>query len=165
MDVADATALIAPILSQVQSGGEQAVLNWCEKLDGVRPDGVRVPGEAIDQALAELDSRVRQALDVAIERVRKVHEDQRRADTTTVVVPGGTVTERWIPVSRVGLYVPGGNAVYPSSVVMNVVPAQIAGVRSIAVVSPPQKAVQSLATRPAAITSLPRLTVPAHRGI
>lgn len=139
MDVADATALIAPILSQVQSGGERAVLDWCEKLDGVRPDGVRVPGEAIDQALAALDSRVRQALDVAIERVRKVHEDQRRADTTTVVVPGGTVTERWIPVSRVGLYVPGGNAVYPSSVVMNVVPAQIAGVRSIAVVSPPQK--------------------------
>ena len=68
-----------------------------------------------------------------------MHSDQRRTDHTTQVVPGGTVTERWIPVDRVGLYVPGGNAVYPSSVVMNVVPAQIAGVGSLVVASPPQK--------------------------
>jgi len=81
---------------------------------------------------------VRRALEVAIERVRKVHADQVRPEHTTEVVPGGTVTMRWIPVDRVGLYVPGGQAVYPSSVVMNVVPAQIAGVGSLAVASPPQ---------------------------
>ena len=90
-------------------------------------------------ALDLLDPEVRAALEEAIRRVRMVHEDQRRTDTTTQVAPGGTVTERWLPVDRVGLYVPGGIAVYPSSVVMNVVPAQIAGVGSIAVTSPPQR--------------------------
>ena len=79
-----------------------------------------------------------QALMEAIDRVRRVHADQRRTDVTTQVVPGGTVTERWVPVDRVGLYAPGGLAVYPSSVVMNVVPAQTAGVRSLVVCSPPQ---------------------------
>lgn len=139
MDVEDAGTLVAPILDDVRLRGEEAVLDWSEKLDGVRPRSVRVPQAAIDDAVAKLDPRVRSALDEAIRRVRAVHIDQRRTDTTTVVVPGGTVMERWIPVARVGLYVPGGKAVYPSSVVMNVVPAQIAGVTSIAVVSPPQK--------------------------
>jgi histidinol dehydrogenase len=81
---------------------------------------------------------VRVALELAIERTRRVHADQRRSDTTTTLAPGATVTERWVPVERVGLYVPGGNAVYPSSVVMNVVPAQTAGVDSLVIVSPPQ---------------------------
>ena len=83
-------------------------------------------------------SRVRAALEVAIDRTRAVHADQRRTDTTTTLAPGATVTERWVPVERVGLYVPGGNAVYPSSVVMNVVPAQTAGVDSLVIASPPQ---------------------------
>lgn len=139
MDVDDAGALVAPILEDVRVRGEAAVLDWSEKLDGVRPAAVRVSQADIDAAVRNLDPRVRSALDEAIRRVRVVHTDQRRTDTTTVVVPGGTVMERWIPVERVGLYVPGGKAVYPSSVVMNVVPAQIAGVASIAVVSPPQK--------------------------
>jgi histidinol dehydrogenase len=93
----------------------------------------------LQAALTELDPQVRAALDEAIRRVRIVHEEQRRPTTTTTVVPGGEVTERWVPVDRVGLYVPGGRAVYPSSVVMNVVPAQIAGVGSLAVASPPQR--------------------------
>ncbi len=75
---------------------------------------------------------------MAIDRARAVHADQRRTDTTTTLAPGATVTERWVPVERVGLYVPGGNAVYPSSVVMNVVPAQTAGVDSLVIASPPQ---------------------------
>jgi histidinol dehydrogenase len=99
---------------------------------------VRVPAAALDTALAELDPDVRTALEVAIERTRAVHADQRRTDTTTTLAPGATVTERWVPVERVGLYVPGGNAVYPSSVVMNVVPAQTAGVDSLVIASPPQ---------------------------
>ena len=93
----------------------------------------------LEKAAASLDSAVREALLESIRRARIVHEDQVRGETVTQVVEGGTITERWIPVDRVGLYVPGGQAVYPSSVVMNVVPAQIAGVGSIAVVSPPQK--------------------------
>jgi histidinol dehydrogenase len=93
----------------------------------------------LDSALASLDPAIRAALELSIERVRKVHNDQVRVDKTTTVVDGGSVTEKWIPVDRVGLYVPGGRAVYPSSVVMNVVPAQIAKVASIAVASPPQK--------------------------
>jgi histidinol dehydrogenase len=98
-----------------------------------------VPGEVLDAALEALDPQVRAALEEAIRRARLVHADQRRSDTTTEVVPGGVVTERWVPVDRVGLYVPGGLAVYPSSVVMNVVPAQAAGVGSLAVASPPQR--------------------------
>jgi histidinol dehydrogenase len=90
-------------------------------------------------ALDALDARVRSALEESIRRARLVHTDQRRTDTTTRVVDGGVVTERWVPVDRVGLYVPGGLAVYPSSVVMNVVPAQEAGVGSLAVASPPQR--------------------------
>ena len=85
-------------------------------------------------------TQVRAALEESIRRARLVHSDQRRVDTETKVVPGGTVSERWVPVDRVGLYVPGGLAVYPSSVVMNVVPAQVAGVGSVAVASPPQAA-------------------------
>src|SRR6185436_11547914 len=99
---------------------------------------LRVPAEAIAAAARELDPEVRAALLVAIERARKVHGDQRRTDVTTQVVPGGSVTERHVPVARVGLYVPGGLAVYPSTVVMNVVPAQVAGVGSLVVASPPQ---------------------------
>jgi histidinol dehydrogenase len=98
-----------------------------------------VPAAVLRSALEALEPDLRAALEEAIRRARLVHADQRRTDTTTTVVPGGTVTERWVPVDRVGLYVPGGLAVYPSSVVMNVVPAQLAGVGSLAVASPPQR--------------------------
>jgi histidinol dehydrogenase len=98
-----------------------------------------VPQQALDKALSELAPAIRSALELSISRVKKVHNDQVRSDKTTTVVDGGTVTEKWVPVDRVGLYVPGGRAVYPSSVMMNVIPAQIAKVQSIAVASPPQK--------------------------
>jgi histidinol dehydrogenase len=139
MDLADAGAMIRPVLESVRDQGAAAVLDACERFDGVRPASLRVPADVIDRAATELDPAVRRALQVSIERARRVHADQRRVDVVTDVVPGGTVTERWLPVARVGLYVPGGRAVYPSSVVMNVVPAQEAGVASLAVVSPPQK--------------------------
>ncbi len=139
MDVDHALDVVRPIVADVAKRGAPAVLDHGERLDGVRPEHLRVPARAIAAALEALDPDVRTALEVAIERVRRVHADQVRPDRTTDVVPGGTVTMRWIPVDRVGLYVPGGRAVYPSSVVMNVVPAQIAGVGSLAVASPPQK--------------------------
>ena len=139
LDVDTAIAQVRPIVEDVAERGAAAVIDWSEKLDGVRPTSLRVPQSAIDEALANLDEDVRAALVESIRRARIVHEDQRRTDVTTKVVDGGTVTERWLPVARSGLYVPGGRAVYPSSVVMNVVPAQVAGVESMVVVSPPQK--------------------------
>lgn len=139
MDVQDATEIVRPIVLDVKERGAHAALDWCERLDKVRPASIRVPQSAIDHAVADLDPDVRRGLEEAIARVRRVHLDQRRSDVTTQVVPGGTVTERWLPVARVGLYVPGGRAVYPSSVIMNAVPAQIAGVQSLVVVSPPQR--------------------------
>lgn len=139
LDVAQAMSLIEPILHRVKNGGEAELIKLAQEFDGVTPTSIRVPQKSLDSALASLDPAIRAALELSIERVRKVHSDQVRADKSTKVVEGGTVTEKWIPVDRVGLYVPGGRAVYPSSVVMNVVPAQIAKVSSIAVASPPQK--------------------------
>jgi histidinol dehydrogenase len=138
-DVAAAVETVRPICEDVRRRGATALYELGERFDGVRPTRLRVPESVLASALATLDPQVRAALDEAIRRVRIVHEDQRRTTTTTTVVPGGEVSERWIPVDRVGLYVPGGRAVYPSSVVMNVVPAQIAGVGSLAVASPPQR--------------------------
>lgn len=138
-DVEAALETVRPICEDVRHRGSAAVIEWGEKLDGVRIGSVRVPAEALNRALEELDPAVRAALEESIRRARLVHREQRRTTHTTQVVPGGTVTEKWVPVERVGLYVPGGRSVYPSSVVMNVVPAQEAGVEGVAVASPPQK--------------------------
>ncbi|ORA83399.1 histidinol dehydrogenase [Mycolicibacter kumamotonensis] len=140
VDVEAVLARVRPIVEAVAERGAAAALEFGESFDQVRPAAVRVPAAALETALAGLDPVVRTALEVAIGRARAVHADQRRTDTTTTLGPGAAVTERWIPVERVGLYVPGGNAVYPSSVVMNVVPAQTAGVDSLVIASPPQAA-------------------------
>ncbi|MEB3981928.1 histidinol dehydrogenase [Mycobacterium sp. 663a-19] len=137
-DVETVLPQVRPIVQAVAERGADAALEFGAKFDDVRPAAVRVPDAALRHALAGLDEDVRDALRAMIERTRAVHADQRRADVTTTLGPGATVTERWVPVERVGLYVPGGNAVYPSSVVMNVVPAQVAGVDSLVVASPPQ---------------------------
>ena len=139
LDVAQAMTLIEPILRRVQNGTEADLIALAQEFDGVTPPSIRVPQSALDSALAQLDPAIRKALEVSAERIRRVHNDQVRTETRTTVVDGGVVTEKWIPVDRVGLYVPGGRAVYPSSVLMNVIPAQIAKVQSIAVASPPQK--------------------------
>jgi histidinol dehydrogenase len=139
LDVEHAVEKVRPIVEQVRERGIRALIELSERFDGVRQESIRVPAEALASALAGLDPEVRAALEESIRRARAVHREQRRTDVTTQVVTGGSVTERWVPVGRVGLYVPGGLAVYPSSVVMNVVPAQEAGVGSIAVTSPPQR--------------------------
>lgn len=143
-DVDAVLPTVRPIVEAVGERGVEAALDFGESFDGVRPAAIRVPAAELDAALAGLAPEVRDALQVAIDRARAVHADQRRADFTTTLGPGATVTERWVPVERVGLYVPGGNAVYPSSVVMNVVPAQAAGVGSLVVASPPQAAYDGL---------------------
>ncbi|MFI1729563.1 histidinol dehydrogenase [Streptomyces acidicola] len=137
-DVAAALEKVRPIVEAVHHRGDAALIDFAEKFDGVRLESVRVPAEALDDALERLDPAVRAALEESIRRARIVHREQRRGSHTTQVVPGGTVTERWVPVERVGLYVPGGRSVYPSSVIMNVVPAQEAGVGSVALASPAQ---------------------------
>ena len=139
LDVAQAMTLIEPILRRVQHGTESDLIALAQEFDGVTPAAIRVPQSALDEALAQLDPAIRSALEESASRIRKVHNDQVRGESRTTVVDGGTVTEKWVPVDRVGLYVPGGRAVYPSSVMMNVIPAQIAQVQSIAVASPPQK--------------------------
>ena len=139
LDVEHALAAVRPICADVRERGEAALIELTERFDGIRIESIRVPAEALATALTGLDRAVRAALEESIRRARRVHREQRRHDQATQVVPGGTVTERWVPVGRVGLYVPGGLAVYPSSVVMNVVPAQEAGVGSIAVTSPAQQ--------------------------
>jgi histidinol dehydrogenase len=139
LDVAQAMIAIEPILKRVREGNESDLVALAQEFDGVTPPSIRVPKAALDDALAQLDPAIRTALEVSAARIRTVHTDQIRNETKTTVVDGGVVTEKWIPVDRVGLYVPGGRAVYPSSVMMNVIPAQIAKVSSIAVASPPQK--------------------------
>ena len=138
LDVAEAMKLVEPILLRVKNGTEEDLIALAQEFDRVTPPSIKVPRAELTKALKELDPAIRSALEISAQRIRKVHEDQRRSETTTKVVDGGTVTEKWVPVDRVGLYVPGGRAVYPSSVMMNVIPAQIAKVESIAVASPPQ---------------------------
>ena len=139
LDIATAMRTIEPILARVKNGDEAELIKLAQEFDGVAPKNIRVAQSDLDGALSGLNPEVRSALELSIDRIRKVHEDQKRSEKSTKVVDGGVVTERWIPVDRVGLYVPGGRAVYPSSVLMNVIPAQIAQVSSIAVASPPQK--------------------------
>ncbi|WP_454084750.1 histidinol dehydrogenase [Georgenia sp. Marseille-Q6866] len=140
LDVEAAMAQVLPIIDDVRARGGAALRDLAERFDGVRPEHLRVPAQALAEALEALDPQVREALELSIAHNRAGHTAQLPAERDTEILPGGHVRQRWVPVSRVGLYVPGGLAVYPSSVVMNVVAAQVAGVRSLAVASPPQQA-------------------------
>ncbi|MDO5098866.1 MAG: histidinol dehydrogenase [Corynebacterium sp.] len=137
-DVASVLPVVQPVVEDVKHRGATAALEYGETFDQVHNEAIRVPQAAIDKAVADLDPQVQAALMESIRRVRQVHADQKPQEHTTELYPGATVTEKFLPVARVGLYVPGGNAVYPSSVIMNVVPAQEAGVQSLVVASPPQ---------------------------
>lgn len=139
LDVEAALDVVRPICLDVRHRGIEAIREYGEKFDHVRVEDLRVPAEALKTALEELDPAVRSALEESIRRVREVSEDERGADVESQPAPGGRVTQRLVPVQRVGLYVPGGRAPLASSVVMNVVPAQVAGVTSLALASPPQK--------------------------
>lgn len=139
LDVEAATGTVEPIITAVREHGAAALRDLAERFDGVRPRHLRVPEAAVQSALASLDPVLRSALELAAERVRAGHEAQLPTARTTELAPGAQVRQRWIPVRRVGLYVPGGLALYPSSVVMNVVAAQVAGVAELAVASPPQR--------------------------
>jgi len=130
---------VRAIIEAVRERGAQAVQEYSERFDGSRPPALRVPREALRSALAGLDPAIRTALEASIGRARAFAAAHLPRDVTTSFGPDASVTMRWVPVERVGLYVPGGLAVYPSSVVMNVVPAQAAGVSSVALASPPAR--------------------------
>ncbi len=138
-DVEAATHVVAPIIDAVRTRGVEAIVELSARFDGVDRDEITVPREALETALAELDPDIRAALEESVRRLRLTCEAELERDVTSEVAPGATVTHRKVPIDRVGLYVPGGLAPLVSSVVMNVVPAQVAGVRSIALSSPPQK--------------------------
>jgi histidinol dehydrogenase len=139
-DIDSSTATVLPIIERVKTDGEKALLELAAQFDGVDPRPIRVPQAELDAALGALTPELRSAIEEAIARVSKVARANLPNDTSTSLGDGALVEQRWLPVDSVGLYVPGGKAVYPSSVVMNVVPALVAGVTRMAMVTPPQKA-------------------------
>ena len=140
VDVSVAAETAAQLIAEVREHGLSALLAQAERLDRVRPASVRVPAADLAAAADALDPAVRAAVEESITRVRAASAAQVPASTVTTLADGATIQQRWQPVRRAGFYVPGGKAVYPSSVIMNVVPAQAAGVTSLALVSPPQQA-------------------------
>ncbi|UCR89770.1 histidinol dehydrogenase [Mycetocola spongiae] len=138
VDVSVASQAAAALIAEVREGGESALREHARRFDGAEPTHIRVPLAEIEAAVAALDPAVRAALETAIARVRLASAAQVPAEITTTIAADSRIIQRWQPVDRVGLYVPGGKAVYPSSVVMNVVPAQVAGVASLALASPGQ---------------------------
>lgn len=135
----DVTVTVQSIIDEVKEHGESALLSQAERFDGVRPASLRVPISEIKAAKDALSPAIVSALEEAIRRVRIASEAQVPAPARSEFSGGAAVLQRWMPIERAGLYIPGGKAVYPSSVVMNAVPAQVAGVKEIALVSPPQK--------------------------
>ena len=139
VSVEKALQTVLPLIEDIKSDSLRAVLDQAERFDGIRPSQIKVPGEQLAKALRELDPNLRLAIETAIDRVRKVSLAGVPKDFEVELAEGAVVSQRYLPVDSVGLYVPGGKAVYPSSVVMNAVAAQAAGVPRIAISSPPQK--------------------------
>ena len=139
LDISNATQQIIPLLEDVRLNGESAVVKVTQERDGVDPRPLKVAAAEMAQALQNLDPTLRKAIEESIERVFKVSRVNMPQDSAVKLADGATVRQRWQPVESVGLYVPGGKAVYPSSVIMNVVPAQVAGVKRLALTSPAQK--------------------------
>jgi histidinol dehydrogenase len=138
-DVEAAVPATHAICEEVRTRGLEAILEMSQKFDGVTQSDIRVPVEEMTRALEELDPAIRAGLEESVRRLRVASEAELEQDVVTDLGPGARVVHRKVPVGRVGLYVPGGLAPLVSSVLMNVVPAQVAGVPSLALASPPQK--------------------------
>ena len=139
LDISKAVEQIIPLLEDVRVNGESAVVKVTQERDGVDPRPIRVTAGELAHALEGLEPKLRTAIEESIERVFKVSRVNMPQDSSVKLADGASVRQRWQPVDSVGLYVPGGKAVYPSSVIMNVVPAQVAGVKRLALTSPAQK--------------------------
>lgn len=138
-DVEKASRVVQPIIDAVRERGVEAILEFGARFDGVDQRDIVVDPARCTRALAELDPDIRAGLEESIARLRATCANELETDAVTELGPGAIVTHRKVPVGRVGLYVPGGLAPLVSSVLMNVVPAQVAGVTSIALASPPQR--------------------------
>lgn len=139
LDVQQAMGPAAELIDAVRRDGTAALVEQSERFDRVRPRSLRVLPADITTAVNTLPSAVRDGLEEAIDRVRSASRAQVPPEVVTRIGRGARIVQRWRPVARAGVYVPGGKALYPSSVVMNVVPAQVAGVGSIALASPAQQ--------------------------
>ena len=140
LDLDSAVEIIRPLVDKIRTGGSSALKAIAKDIDGIDIDPIRVSEAELKTALANLDPKLRSSLEIAIERVRKVAIESIPKGFSTELAPGANVSQRYQPVDSVGLYVPGGKAVYPSSVIMNVVPAIAAGVKKIAIATPGQAA-------------------------
>lgn len=140
LDLDAAAEIIRPLVDRIRGNGAAAIRDIAKEIDGIDIDPIRVSPEELENALVGLDSALRESLELAIRRVRKVSLSSRPNDFESVLAPGAKVSQRWQPIDSVGLYVPGGKAVYPSSVIMNVIPAQVAGVNEISIATPGQAA-------------------------
>ncbi|MEI8231640.1 MAG: histidinol dehydrogenase [Actinomycetes bacterium] len=140
IDVTAAVESIRSLVESIRTDGAKPIFAIAKTLDGIDIEPIKVNKAELVLALQELSPELRRALEIAIERVRKVSVANLPQNTVTELAKGATVSQRWVPIESVGLYVPGGKAVYPSSVVMNVVPAQVAGVQKISIATPGQKA-------------------------
>lgn len=139
LDITEAVRQIGPLLDSIRQNGSQPLVNVTIERDGVDPRPIAVSREELVTALGQLDQELRNAIEEAIRRVRMVAEANKPLGTVTELSGGARVSQRWQPVDSVGLYVPGGKAVYPSSVIMNVVPAQVAAVPRLAIATPAQR--------------------------
>lgn len=140
MNLSTAVEVIRPLVDRIRSSGAKAIQDIAKEIDGIDISPIRVSDAELAKALTEIDQGLRESLEIAIDRVRKVSLASKPKDFETRLAAGARVSQRWQPIDSVGLYVPGGKAVYPSSVIMNVVPAQIAGVKQIAIATPGQAA-------------------------
>ena len=138
VSIGSVSGSVQHIIDEVRDRGLEAITRHAMEFDRVVPQDFRVSPGQLAKAAEELDPELRSSIELAIERVRKVSQDQLPGAVSTELTPGGLVTTRYVPVDSVGLYVPGGKAVYPSSAIMNVVPAQVAQVPRIAICSPAQ---------------------------
>ena len=130
---------VAAILADVKQNGDQAVLAYAEKFDGVKLSSLRVKQEEIDAAYAAADPEFVRTLELAAENITAFHRRQLHQNFVMTEKPGVVLGQRYTPIERAGLYVPGGTASYPSSVLMNVIPAKLAGVSEIVMVTPPAR--------------------------
>ena len=139
IDMAAAVEDVRPLVSQIRSEGASALVELAKKFDGIDINPIKVTSDELSQALNVLDLDLKTSLEIAIDRVRTVSELGKPKGFSAELAAGAIVQQRYQPIDSVGLYVPGGKAVYPSSVIMNVVPAQVAGVKKLAIATPGQK--------------------------
>ena len=132
----EARERVEAILAAVRDRGDAAIADFTERFDGFRPEPMAVSPEALEQAWTSLPTNLRDALELAHRRITDFHQRQRPTDLAVTGPHGEQLGRRWRPVERAGLYVPGGRAAYPSTVLMNAVPARVAGVKDVVICSP-----------------------------